>query len=1049
MKQTKKAVSLLLTVVFLAISVCLPLGVGAAEDYTIEKEGTLTRFVPTTTSFAENETKTFDFTVDTTADYALFMSAGTTDKTNTVTTFEIKEKNSETKATFTYRNGTGDSYAYTHTGYRYERVGNIAEVRVALTANTEYTLSVKREAALADFQYIDLRCLTLPITGGKQAVASADFTSFSTTTAAHVNEQLNYNTVALPEGYKLIGDYVASDEITSKITGPRYIHITGGSYATYTLDVQKAGYYRLTYKTRTWKDNKVTKAGDSFSFNIPFVVDGETKDTLVWSQTLTSAGQELNALDLKAVPVYFSQGTHTVKLGPATDGSYAYHILLEELEDYDPNSHTLHTMDTQPKKIDDVLSRFELSETIGVSEANSYAFSFTPSADGEYAFFMKHAKGTHSLTVTAADSDENKVFEATYTTSGHEYERFGNQTYQAAPLEKGKTYTITLSSSDKADASMKISYFDVRCVNAIPVPAEGKFAISPSDYMLTNIDSVHANQQYDTGCAANADYPMVGNYFSSDLQEPRSQTTGLAHSDGKYITYALNVTTPGYFTLTLPNVTTYWGGPTSSNGNALAEDIRLSVNGQDWDTQGWRNTPTDLTFKRFYLNRGVNLIQLTNLTTPFDYEVTENDEPTTKHCDGKGICSYLKMLMFSQEAAEPEPTTVSGTTKTDSVIPVNSFTDTAGTVTYDTTNGCYNFKNGASVTYKVNVETKGTYAVYVDAQAALRGVDVFVNNVNKTGAMYENNFAQGVRDGNNRQVKKLSFPMELEPGEYTIQLAFKNGLKYVNNAVEEITDEDDYTSRLYSVWVRRTDLTASAEEEMFLRSWDFASVSFVNEEEGTASGGWCFPHQYGQGGPCTVGSFTDCRSVVFINGVSVTYKVNIPQDGLYYFSIFSGGSTGDNTYTMTIGEKAYPCTMGICESAPMKSASGPVFVSAGTYDVRFTAPASPNGTLRLYGMSVAKQAGDFVAVGEDVASVGVSLGESCTGTVITAFYGASKELVGIKTESITEATSYSTNVVLSDTAVEAKVLVWSDLTNAVPQREAIRFTSESENWHKQ
>ncbi len=104
---------------------------------------------------------------------------------------------------------------------------------------------------------------------------------------------------------------------------------------------------------------------------------------------------------------------------------------------------------------------------------------------------------------------------------------------------------------------------------------------------------------------------MIGDYYSDKLASPRDRVTAIHNGNGSYITYALNVTTAGYFTLTLPNVVTY-------PGDAKAESIRLSVNGEVYDEQGWTGTATDLTFKPFYLYAGVNRITLTNLTVPFE-----------------------------------------------------------------------------------------------------------------------------------------------------------------------------------------------------------------------------------------------------------------------------------------------------------------------------------------------------------------------------------------------------------------------------------------------
>ncbi len=1045
MKQTKKAVSLFLTVVFSVISVCVPLGAAAADTYTVEKKDTLTRFVPATKSFAANETKTFDFTPDATAEYALFMDSVDSAKANTTTTFTITEKSSGTAVPFKVREKDSDpakmisqdSYNYVHplnysnpAGYQYEKVGNISELKVALTANTEYTLSVSREAALATFNFVELKCLTLPITGGKQAIASEDASVFTTTTPAHVNEQLNYGNSDIPAGYTLIGDYTDKTSIpSSSRSQPRYIHISNGCYAEYKLDVQKAGWYRIYYNTKTWVNKDTVQTGNRYSFTIPFSVDGVEKETLVWTFTATEDKQNPAAQLLKAAPVELTEGSHTIKFGPPTNGSYAYHILLEELPDYDPSEDTVVTMDTVPVKVDNALSRFELAAPITLSSTGkSYAFTFTPATTGEYAvFFENNTSAKQPLTIAVSEAEGDKVFDVTKTTHGNPYERFGDNTYQAVSLEAGKTYTITLSGGG---TDIKMNYFDLRCVNPLPIPSEGKFAISPSDYVATTIGGSHMSQQFNSQSYKNTEYPMVGDYFSSELAAPRDRVTAVHHGNGASITYALNVTASGMFTLKLPSVTTY-------PGDAKAESIRLSVNGEVYDEQGWTGSATDLTFKPFYLGLGVNRITLTNLTVPYDDK------------DGTSVGSYLKSLLFDQVQSAPEPTEISGDTKVDSKIPLSNMTAAEGSVIRGT-DGSYSFKAGSAVTYKVNVAEKGTYVVYIDGKAAQNGADILVDGASKLGWTYK---ATGQKETVNasfstRQVKKLSVPVDLEPGEHTLQFQFVNGTKWDNEADKpvDITDADNYTSNVYSAWMRRVDLTASADEEMFLRSWDFSEASMVNETTGVNSTGWLFPHQYGQGGPFTVGSFTDCRSVVFINSASTTYKVNIPKSGLYNFSTYINNSAATNTYTMTVDGKNYSCDVTTDGNGPTKSTFAPVYLAAGTYNVKFTSPAKPNGTLRLYGVSVAKQAGDFVAVGTDSASVDVTFDKAYTGKVITAFYSADKELVGVKVDSVTDAANYSADVTLSGTPTKAKVLVWNDLTNIVPLKTSINFTAGSTNW---
>ena len=150
---------------------------------------------------------------------------------------------------------------------------------------------------------------------------------------------------------------------------------------------------------------------------------------------------------------------------------------------------------------------------------------------------------------------------------------------------------------------------------------------------------------------------------------------------------------------------------------------------------------------------------------------------------------------------------------------------------------------------------------------------------------------------------------------------------------------------------------------------------------------------------------------------------------------------------MNLNGGTYSCDVTTDGSGPVKSTFEPVFLTAGVYDVNFKAPASPTGTMRLYGMSVtAKEMGDYVAVGADSASVSVAFDKAYTGSVITAFYSASNELVGIQADVITDAASYRADIALTDTPVTAKVFVWGDLTNVIPLRTSIDFAAGTDSW---
>ena len=1028
----------------LAVSVCIPM-TAMAEDapaYTIDKETTLTRFIPAVKAFEAGETKSFEFTVDTTAQYALFtMSAGSGRGT---TVFTVTEKETGTPALFSYRANaldvssvtTGNSYAHEHySSKKYERVGNIAEVNVSLTAGTTYVLSLKREAALAQFDYVDLRCLTLPITGGNQEISPADFSSLSTTTSTHVTEQLDYNTCKLTEGYSLIGNYNA-DAITSKYGYVRTYMISTDATATYKLDVQKESYYRFRLKTTTWKSASTIKAGSVHKFNVPFAVDTEAVNTLTYSYTAPADGATLEPQLLSSDIVKLTKGEHTISFGPAGNpGAYAYGIFVEEVPDYDPDATEIIVIDKAPVKVDDVMARFELDSPIEISStSNRYQMHFTPTVTGEYAVFLTNDTSVaYELNIAVSDSSGTEVYNVTKTLKNNSYIRYGDNQYTAIPMTAGETYTITLSGKTNL---IKISYLDLRCVNALPIPSEGKFMISPSDYAATTIGSSHMSQQFNALGYKNADYPLLGNYFSSSLAKPRTSTTSIHLGDSTMITYHLYAEKSGAYQFTIPNLTTY-------PSTAKKEKIAMYVNGGEYDVKGWEGSATDIVFDACNLTEGLNIISFKNLTVPYV-------EDSGKNNTGGGVGSYIRAILCEPVEKANITVNVGAATDTDSNVPMAKAIASSGSFVYNEA-GYYTAGAGASVSYELNVEEKGMYSVYVDALIPQQGVNITIDGVDRTSYAYEDQKQKENVSASygSRQNKKLSYPVELDAGKHVVTLTFKNGLGWKDNAIVQITDEDNFLSKLYGVWVRRVDLTASETETVYLRSWDFISESCLDEENETSNcPGWLFPHQYNQGGNANIGNIRNSRNIVFINNASATYRIHAPKAGYYTLTAYIGVSAGnENTFMVKAGGKSYNGShVGTGSGDAGGSVTG-VYLAKGANDVTFQAPAKCNGTMRLYGISVAAETTEFVKVETGKAYVSKKLDASYTGTVVVALYGANKELVGLKTDVIENADFYAAEVACTAAPASAKVMVWKDFdTSYAPLTKAIEIKSGDANW---
>ena len=1045
MRTMKKGVSLLLTVLMLAMAVCVPMTASAEDAYKIEKETTLTRFIPAVKAFEAGETKTFEFTADTTAEYALFTMSGGSSRGTTVFTFTEKETGEPVP--FTFRENqvvpnkmtTANSYSHAHyNAKQYERVGNISEVKVSLTKDTTYMLSLSREAALAQFNYVDLRCLTLPITGGKQEIAPIDHTSFTSSTTTHLTEQLDYTTRNLSTEYALIGNYNDSSVFSSPYGKVRTYMISEGSSATYKLDVQKESYYRVHYTTSTWKSASTIKEGSVHKFNVPFAVDGANVNTLVYSFTAPKDGASLDAQVLTTDVFKLTEGEHTITFGPAGNpGSYAYGIYIEELPDYDPDAIETILLEKPAVKVDSVLSRFEFDEALTLSESSDiYQVKFTPELTGEYAVFLyNNLSCAHTLNIAVSDSEGNEVYNVSRALKNNLYVRFGDNQYTAIPMTAGETYTITLSGINN---EIKTSYLDLRLVNGLPVPVSGKFMISPSDYAATTIGSSHMSQQFNAIAYKNADYPIIGNYFSSSLKSPRTSTTTIHHGNATVVSYALDIAEAGYYRFSIPELTVY-------PGSAKAESVQLSVNGVVVGEEGWTGTATDVVFDACYLAQGSNLITFRNMTVP--YVDADGKEQT-----GESVGAYIRAILGEKVESGAVAIPVTTTTETDTNLPFTQATATAGGLNYNQA-GYFDAPAGASVTFTLDVAEEGTYAVYVDSISAQKSEVITIDGEDRTSYAYDDQKQkENVQSAHGTRIdKKLSYPVTLTKGTHTVTLTFRNGLKWDDaaNKTVDITAEENYVSKLYKMWVRRVDITPSETETMYLRSWDFVGASYLDEAGETSNcAGWLMVHQYNQGGRITLNNFTDVRNMVFINGAWLTYRINAPKAGYYTVSSYIGVAAGsENLITLTAAGQAYQETHVGTGSGDAAVVFENVYLDKGINDIKFQAPASCKGTMRMFGISIATETNDFVKTSENSAIVSANLEDAYTGTVIVALYGADNALVGLKTDMIESADYYVAEVAVTDAPAKAKVMVWKDTaTTFAPLCDAIDFTNTNENW---
>lgn len=200
-------------------------------------------------------------------------------------------------------------------GFSYERVGDTKGTTFTVPdGEVEFTLAVSKDC---DVEYIDLRRLDLPLTGGKQAIAVADFSYVDGLNSPHCSQQFGTGNPShvLPD-YPLIGDYFSNKITPSQKYYP--IHLSKDATVGYTVDVEQAGWYRFGVVINTYKSNGILSLYND--------------DNLVDSVTYTYTTDPQPDLTYTYNAAYLSAGRHTIKLNASVGGIYLYRFTTEKLE---------------------------------------------------------------------------------------------------------------------------------------------------------------------------------------------------------------------------------------------------------------------------------------------------------------------------------------------------------------------------------------------------------------------------------------------------------------------------------------------------------------------------------------------------------------------------------------------------------------------------------------------------------------------------------------------------------------------------------------------
>lgn len=316
-----------LSAVFLAVIMALSLCGSVmvfAEDGCVQKkiDNNAIRLEMTGAAYTDFEaggTKTFTFTVPTTGTYGMwFDNANYTASKLTA----VVQNGDETVFNQSYTSETKEP-VYSTRGH--ERFGDENNLNMKLTAGVSYTLSLTSESAFSGMNYIDFRCLELPVLsdlGAKTAIHPADFYTGSTLLNVHNHQQYQTGS-GFVSGTSLVGDYTKAEDalrtplFTENSLASKYfgIVLNGGRTAVYHLVAPQAGWYSLSFKANAYPSGR--------PIDIRLYVGGARAALLHYSGN--------GDADVQSPAFWLDAGENEIKLHAITSDLYVKNLIITSL----------------------------------------------------------------------------------------------------------------------------------------------------------------------------------------------------------------------------------------------------------------------------------------------------------------------------------------------------------------------------------------------------------------------------------------------------------------------------------------------------------------------------------------------------------------------------------------------------------------------------------------------------------------------------------------------------------------------------------------------
>ncbi len=457
---------------------------------------------------------------------------------------------------------------------KYVRIGDKLSLYAKLEAGKKYTIQFTTTGVGFTLDSIDVRSLSIPISGKDVQIPVLDFSDYRSIGAGNnfgkyplQNLSSEGSAPEFAEGFDIIGDYNSS--LLSDKTLPRFI--TNG-VPVYTLNVTTPGTYSFTahMNSRKAAEQSDIDKGKTFNLqaamNIAKMTDGTAGNSLIkneWGGTYSNNTDEKNTdgkLILKETKVYYDTVTYTAELEKGTYNLYCYFnpdggngLLYNLTVDYKEPY--------EVKKLDNNFTRFEINESF--ENGSEKIIEFTPGRTANYSLtvgtgaynktsYCETDVASLNFNITGNDGTEI-VKDGVVEPKRYNIQRLEPTNYEAfvLPLKAGVTYSISMS-AELADGKTtgSIAFVDLRCLT-LDIGAEPTL-VSAFDYTslsdsaklytpnMATREFLHTWDEFGLN--------PIGNYMDSSLKDKDT----LATSTRDITThYTLNFESDGLYKITV------------------------------------------------------------------------------------------------------------------------------------------------------------------------------------------------------------------------------------------------------------------------------------------------------------------------------------------------------------------------------------------------------------------------------------------------------------------------------------------------------------------